>query len=177
MKTQFKDLIIPLIITLLILIVLEIISTALLPALGVQKYIIPFNILIVLYLGFKLETPFLAVLILIVQYFHSFFSVEGWELGTIAGVFICIVISYLRDVLHFSSSVITIAVTQMFQLVWFVIVSLLFYLKTSSFTLIVEKMWRFIPESIVISLLAPFFFAILDKIWRTGGEGSLGENV
>jgi len=176
-KAQLKDIIVPLIITLLILIVLEIISTALLPALGVQKYIIPFNILIVLYLGFKLETPYLSVIILIVQYFHSFFSIEGWELGTIAGVFICIVISYLRDVLHFSSAIITIAVTQIFQLVWFFTVSFLFYLKTNSFSLIVEKMWRFIPESIVISLLAPFFFAILDRIWSTGGEGMLGDDA
>lgn len=177
MKGQVKDLLIPLFITLLILIVLEIISTALLPAFGIQKYIIPFNILIVLYLGFKLETPYLAVLILVVQYFHSFFSIEGWELGTIAGVFICIVISYLRDVLHFSSAAITIAVTQVFQVVWFLIVSCLFYLKTGNIAVLIEKMWRFIPESIVISLLAPFFFAIFDRIWGTSGEGSLGGEI
>ncbi|WP_127716607.1 hypothetical protein [Halobacteriovorax sp. HLS] len=177
MKRQFKDLIVPLFITLLILTILEIISTSLLPAFGAQKYIIPFNILIVLYLGFKLETPYLAVLILIVQYFHSFFSIEGWELGTIAGIFICIIISYLRDVLHFSSAAITIAVTQVFQVVWFLLVSSLFYLKTNNFTFLVEKMWRFLPESIAISLMAPFFFSIFDRIWGTSGDGMLGEDI
>jgi len=176
-KGQIKDLIIPLFITLLILVVLEIISTALLPAFGIQKYIIPFNILIVLYLGFKLETPYLAILILIVQYFHSFFSIEGWELGTIAGIFICIVISYLRDLIHFSSAAITITVTQVFQVVWFLIVSSLFYLKTGNMGILVEKMWRFIPESIAISLLAPFFFAIFDRIWGVNSEGMLGGDV
>jgi hypothetical protein len=177
MRRQAKDLLVPLFITLLILIVLEIISTALLPAFGAHKYIIPFNILIVLYLGFKLETPYLALLILVVQYFHSFFSIEGWELGTIAGIFICIVISYLRDVLHFSSAVITMAVTQLFQVVWFVIVAALFYLKTNNIDFLVEKMWRFIPESIAISLMAPFFFSIFDRIWGAGGDGMLGEDV
>jgi hypothetical protein len=177
MRRQLKDLIVPLFITLLILVILEIISTSLLPAFGATKYIIPFNILIVLYLGFKLETPYLAVLILVVQYFHSFFSIEGWELGTIAGIFICIVISYLRDVLHFSSAVITMTVTQLFQIVWFILVSFLFYLKTNNFDFLVEKMWRFIPESIVISIMAPFFFSIFDRIWGTSGEGMLGEDV
>ena len=43
----------PLGITLLILVVLEIFSTALLPMLGLTKYRIPFNVLLVLYLGFK----------------------------------------------------------------------------------------------------------------------------
>ena len=177
MRRQLKDLIVPLFITLLILVILEIISTSLLPAFGASKYIIPFNILIVLYLGFKLETPYLAILILVVQYFHSFFSIEGWEIGTIAGIFICIVISYLRDVIHFSSAVITMTVTQIFQIVWFIIVSFLFYLKTNNFGFLVEKTWRFIPESIAISLMAPFFFSIFDRIWGTSGEGMLGEDV
>lgn len=177
MRRQFKDLIVPLFITLLILVILEIISTSLLPAFGATKYIIPFNILIVLYLGFKLETPYLAILILVVQYFHSFFSIEGWELGTIAGIFICIVISYLRDVLHFSSAVITMTVTQLFQVVWFILVSFLFYLKTNNFGFLVEKMWRFIPESIAISIMAPFFFSILDRIWGTSAESMLGKDV
>lgn len=177
MKGDWLKLLRPLGITLLILIVLEIFSTALVPMLGLTKYRIPFNILIILYLGFKLETPYTSLLIFILQYTHSFFSIEGWEMGTIAGVIICIVISYLKDLLHLSSSVITILVTQLFQSFWFVIVSTLLYLKEDNFSYIVEKFWRFLPESIVISLLAPFFFGILDVIWRAEGERSLGERV
>lgn len=177
MKGDWLKLIRPLGITLLILVVLEIFSTALVPMLGLMKYRIPFNVLIILYLGFKMETPYTSLLILILQYTHSFFSIEGWEMGTIAGVIICIVISYLKDLLHLSSSVITIFVTQVFQSLWFVIVSILLYLKEEDFSYIVEKFWRFLPESIVISLLAPFFFGILDVIWRAETDRALGDSV
>ena len=83
----------------------------------------------------------------------------------------------MRDVLHFSSAIITMTVTQIFQLVWLVIVSGLFYLKTSNTTFLIEKMWRFIPESIAISIMAPFFFSIFDRIWGTSSDGMLGEDV
>ena len=167
----------PLGITLLILVVLEIFSTALLPMLGLTKYRIPFNVLLVLYLGFKIESPYTSLFILILQYTHSFFTIEGWEMGTIAGVMICIVISYLKDLLHLSSSVITIIITQMFQVLWFFIVAILFYIREESFAYIVEKFWRFVPESIVISLLAPLFFSVLDAIWRTESDRALGDSV
>lgn len=177
MKGNFAHLIRPLGITLLILVVLEIMSTAFLPMMGLTKYRIPFNVLIVLYMGFKLETPFTSIMILILQYTHSFFSIEGWEIGTVAGVMICIIISYLKDLLHLTSSVITIVVTQVFQTLWFLIVSSLIYMKTDDFSYITHKFWRFLPESIVISLLAPFLFNILDAIWKSEGESGLGSSV
>jgi len=167
----------PLGITILILVVLEIISTALIPMMGLTKYRIPFNVLIVLYMGLKLETPYTSLIILALQYTHSFFSIEGWEMGTIAGVLICVIISYLKDLLHLSSSVITIFIVQMFQFVWFFIVSALLYLKEESFSFILEKFWRFLPESILLSILAPFFFGVLDAIWRSEENRSLGESL
>ena len=75
MRSQLKDLILPLLITLFIFLGLNIASTALLPAFGLSTYILPFNVLFVLYLGFKLQTLWLPVMIFIVQYFFSFFSI------------------------------------------------------------------------------------------------------
>lgn len=175
MKLQLKHVLISQFITILILIVLEIVSTGILPLLGLQKYSIPFNILVVLFLGFKLETPYLPVLILIVQFFHSFFSIEGWEMGTIAGIIICFVISFLRDLIHFHSSIATMMVTQIFQFIWFVIVSFLLYLKLDTWDYIIDKFWRFLPESILITLMAPFFFSLFDKVWGVGEKGLLGD--
>ncbi|EQC45705.1 hypothetical protein [Bacteriovorax sp. Seq25_V] len=175
MRIRSREIVPRLFITILILIVLEVMSSAFLPLFGISKYMIPFNVLIVLFLGFKLENPYLALMIVAVQYFHSIFTIEGWEMGTIAGVLICIIISYLRDILHFTSSIVTILVTQMFQFIWFVILSSLLYLKLGSFDYIVEKFWRFIPESIVISLVAPFFFSVLDKVWGVRDEGLMGD--
>ena len=177
MRGSLKVLLVPILKTLLLLLIFEVLATAILPIFGLVKYRIPFNILIVLFIGFKLETPYIAFLVLIFQYFHSFFSIEGWEMGTISGVLVCIIISYLKDLLHFSSAGITILVTQLFQVIWFLITSLLLYMKTQSFSYIVEKFWRFLPESIVISLLAPIFFIILDQIWQVDEQGMLGDNA
>lgn len=174
MKIRTTDVVPRLFITILVLIVLEVISSAVLPLFSLNKYMLPFNVLIVLYLGFKLENPYLAVMIIVVQFFHSIFSIEGWEIGTIAGVLICVIISYLRDVLHFTNVVVTVFVTQIFQALWFVIVSFLLYIKIGNVQFIVEKFWKFIPESIVISILAPIFFTFFDKIWGVKDEGLMG---
>lgn len=174
MKIRTTDVVPRLFITILVLIVLEVISSAVLPLFSLNKYMLPFNVLIVLYLGFKLENPYLAVMIIVVQFFHSIFSIEGWEIGTIAGVLICVIISYLRDVLHFTNVIVTVFVTQIFQALWFVIVSFLLYIKIGNIQFIVEKFWKFIPESIVISILAPIFFTFFDKIWGVKDEGLMG---
>ena len=175
MKKGLHEIIPSLFITMLILIVFEIISTAFLPLIGMTTYRIPFNILIVLFLGFKLESPFIAILILLIQYVHSFFAIEGWAMGTVAGVMICILISYVRELLHFSSATITILVTQIFQTVWFIITASLLYIRNGNFDYFLPKLWRFIPESIIISLLAPFCFSLLDRVWKISDHGMLGE--
>ena len=149
MKLKLLDTLFPIGLTLLVLLALEIVATTVLPMFGVSQYRLPFNILIVLYIGFKLETPAMAVMILVVQYFHSFFTIEGWGMGTFAGVLICIIISYLRDLMHLTSATLTILLTMLFQMVWFVILSLLIYLRWGDWNYILEKFWRFIPESIM----------------------------
>jgi hypothetical protein len=174
---QIKNLITPLLITIIILILLEILSTVVLPIVGLKYYILPFNILIVLFLGFKVRTPFLSFLILIIQYFHSFFTIEGWESGTIVGIFVCILIAYLKELIHFSSNFATMLVTQIFQFSWFLLSSSLIYLRTSDFNYIIIKFWRFLPESILISILSPFIFALLERIWNISDRGMLGEEV
>jgi len=60
--------------------------------------------------------------------------------------------------------------------VWFIIVSFLIYLRLGTTEYILLKLARFLPESIVISLIAPFFFMLLDQIWRIKEGGVLGEN-
>lgn len=172
MGNQFKDILIPLSVTLLILLVLEIVITAIFPIFGLQNYTLPFSTLIVLYIGLKLETPYLAILIFFVQYLHSLFSIEGWEIGVIAGVSICILISYLRDLLHFSSAFMTMFLVQAFHLVWFVVTSSLIYMRIHDSAFIWDRFFIFLPESIVISLLSPLLFSFLDKIWNVRNDSS-----
>ena len=176
MRGSFLAYIRPLVVTLLLLIMCEVLSSAFLPLIGLNHYRIPFNVLIVLYFGFKLDSPYTPIIIFCIQYFHSFFSIEGWEMGTIAGIIICISMSYLKDLIHFKSSIATIFVTQVFQFVWFVITSSLIYLKHENINYIIDKFWRFLPESIVLSLLSPFLFLIIGTIWSSRSGSLLGED-
>ena len=175
MKTQLNQMFVPLIKTVLLLILLELVTTAIFPMIGLQNYRVPFNILFVLFLGLRLETPYLAVLIFVVQYFHSFFSVEGWEMGTIAGIVICIVVSYVRGMIHFSSWSMTMMITFVFQILWFLVVSLLVYIQIGSFEYVFDKAWRFLPQSIIIALISPLFFYLLNRMWRVEDRGLLGD--
>ncbi|MBC7715203.1 MAG: hypothetical protein H7177_17795 [Rhizobacter sp.] len=177
MRTNLKDILFPLIKTLILLFFLEVMTTAVFPNIGLMNYRIPFNILIVLFLGLRLETPYLAIIILFVQYFHGFFSVEGWEMGTVTGIVICVVVSYVREMIHFSSWGMTILITQVFQLLWFFVQSILIYIQLGSLDYIFEKGWRFLPQSVIIALLSPIFFYILNRIWNIDDRGMLGDKV
>jgi hypothetical protein len=177
MKTSIKDIIFPLIKTLVMLFILEIITTAVFPMIGLLHFRIPFNILLVLFLGLRLETPYLAILIMTVQYFHSFFSIEGWEMGTITGIIICILVSYVREMIHFSSWTMTILITQVFQLLWFFVQSLLIYAQFGNLDFILDKGMRFLPQSVIIAILSPFFFFILNRMWKINDRGVYGDTL
>ncbi|MGB0452613.1 MAG: hypothetical protein ACPGJV_02780 [Bacteriovoracaceae bacterium] len=177
MNWYLKRDVVPLLLCTIVMILFEIFSTAFMPLLGIENYRIPFHILVVLYLGFKLETPLLAVYIFSIQFVHSFFTIEGWEMGTIAGIITCTTISYLRDLIHLSSGALTMLMTQVFQILWFVIISIFLFIKLDSSAYIVNKFWRFIPESLFLSLLAPVVFSVFDRLWKGGENSAIGDNV
>lgn len=172
---KIKSLIAAYIFTLLLLILLEVITTAVIPALGLQKYRPSFHLLVIIFMGLRLENPFLPILILIIQFFHSAFTIEGWAYGTFAGVLICLVISKLKDLLHFKSPLVTIVSVQILVLIWFVIESFLIFFRTSDIAFIWERFQVFLPESFLLSLFSPAFFSILHFIWKTDKE-TIGVN-
>ena len=155
-----------------LLIVLEIFSTAFLPAIGIESIRLSFSVLIVLYLAFKIDTPFLAFLILIVQFVHSAFSIEGWATGTLVGIIVAMSVKYLRDLLQFSTAISTMVVVQIFQLAWFLMMAFLLSLKLGSFDNFFILFWKNVPASIILTFLAPFFFRLLDNFWRTSNRSS-----
>lgn len=169
-RVNLKEAILGTLKTCLILIALEIFSTAALPALGLVNFRPEFNVLIVLFLAFKLETPLLAWVILTVQYAHSLFSIEGWAIGTVTGVVIAVSVRYLKDMLDFSTSISTIIVVQVFQLGWFMMTSFLLSIKVGDFSNFFILLWQHIPESLVLSLLSPIFFKFFDRVWMVGSQ-------
>ena len=98
-------------------------------------------------------------------------------MGTVTGIVICVVVSYVREMIHFSSWSMTILITQVFQLLWFFVQSILIYIQLGSLNYIFEKGWRFLPQSVIIALLSPIFFYILNRIWNIDDRGMLGDKI
>lgn len=178
MNLRLKDLILATLFTLIILTVMEILTTSFVPSLGITKYRFSIHIIIILYLSLKLENPYLGAIIFFTQYTHSLFSVEGWAIGTFVGIIISIIISHLKDFIHLSNFVVIIFVTQIFMLIWFGLSSSLLLIHIDDGELIMDRFWHFLVESFILSLLAPFIFRFMDKIWRPyGGQKILEERA
>lgn len=172
MRWRFKDILKSLLFTIVILTIMEIFSSTMMPILGLSNFRMSFNVLLVLYLVLRINSIYLPYCILVLQLFHSLFSIEGWAIGTIAGVIISIIIGYIKDLIHFSNSISTMIIVQISQLGWILITSILTSLKLEDFGVMPGMIGRFIVPSILISIISPFIFKLLDTVWKPSGNSS-----
>lgn len=171
MKMRFSQMLVSFALTLGLLIVLEIVTATVLPALGWTEYRLTFNVLIILFLAIRLDSPAVPWMILGLQVMHSVFSIEGWALGTIAGLIVMLSANYLKEVLHLTNAFMTMITVQLFQIIWFVTVTLVICLKISDFSKFGLIIWSFIPGSIFLSLISPLLFWVLTQVWRVPSHG------
>ena len=171
MRMRLSQMLISFAITLALLVGLEIITATLLPAIGWNEYRLTFNVLIILFLAIRLDSAGVPWMILGLQFLHSAFSVEGWALGTLAGLIVMMSANYLKELLHLSSAFMTMLVVQFFQIIWFVTVTLIICLKISDFSKFGMIVWSFVPGSIFLSLISPLLFWALGSIWRVSYDG------
>jgi len=158
-------------ITLGVLIGLEIFTSTVLPAVGWKEYRMTFNVLIILFLAIRMDSPFVPWLILALQMVHSIFSIEGWALGTLAGLIVMMSANYLKEILQLTTAFMTMLTVQLFQIIWYVTVTLVICLKISDFDKFGLILWSFIPGSILLSLISPLLFWMLGLIWKVSRDG------
>lgn len=170
MRMRFSQMLISFAITIALLIGLEIVTSTLLPAMGWKEYRLTFNVLIILFLAIRMDSPMVPWLIMGLQIVHSVFSIEGWALGTLAGLIVMMSANYLKEVLHLTTAFMTMFTVQLFQVIWYVTVTLVICLKISDFDKFGLILWSFIPGSIILSLISPVLFWVLGLIWKTPSE-------
>jgi hypothetical protein len=170
MRMRFSQMIISFVITLAILLGLEIVTSTLLPAIGWKEYRLTFNVLIILFLAIRLESPLVPWMIMGLQIVHSIFSIEGWALGTLAGLIVMLSANYLKEILQLTSAFMTMFTVQLFQFIWYLSVTLVICLKISDFDKFGLILWSFIPGSILLSLISPLLFWIMESIWRVPSD-------
>jgi len=171
MRMRFSQMLISFAITLALLVGFEIVTSTILPALGWKEYRLTFNVLIILFMAIKMDSPIVPWLILGLQLIHSIFSIEGWALGTLAGVIVMLSANYLKEILQLSTAFMTMLTVQLFQFIWYLTVTLVICLKISDFDKFGLILWSFIPGSILLSLISPLIFWLLEMVWRVPSEG------
>ncbi len=171
MGMRFSQLLISFAITLAMLTGLEIVTSTLLPAMGWKEYRLTFNVLIILFLAIRMDSPVVPWLILGLQILHSVFSIEGWALGTLAGLIVMMSANYLKEVLHLTTAFMTMLTVQLFQVIWYLTVTIVICLKISDFDKFGMILWSFIPGSILLSLISPLLFWVLGMVWRVPSDG------
>lgn len=174
MKIPLNKIIRPFLITLVFLMLIEILTCSFIPLIGFTQLHIPFNLIILFYLAIRLETPFMAFLVFIVQYSHSFFTIENWAVGTFIGILVCRVVSKFRDLIQISSFPLTVLVVQIFLMSWHLIYSTFFYFQTGGKTIFFERFFPSFIEGLIASLISYHLFSALDRIWFYGKERELG---
>lgn len=172
MKMKFSQILIALLMTAALLIGLEVVTATLLPLLNWHEYRLTFHVLIIIFMAIRLHTPLTPWMILVLQLVHSAFSVEGWAIGTFAGIIVLLSANYLKEVLHLTTAFMTMITVQLFQIIWFVTVTSIICLKISDFSKFGMVLWSFVPGSFVLSFISPFLFWFLEKIWRASSESS-----
>lgn len=170
MQPRLSRLILSTLVTLGILVALEIATSAFLPAIGWRDYRLAFNVVIILFMALKLTTPLLPWFVVMLQLVHSAFSMEGWALGTLVGIFVSLIASYMKEILQFSSAIATIITVQLFQIVWYLATVSIICLKLGSFEQFSLLFWNAIPSTFLLSILSPFLFKLLDKVWAVENE-------
>ncbi|HLT22298.1 MAG TPA: hypothetical protein VKZ84_02605 [Bacteriovoracaceae bacterium] len=177
MKMKLSQIIVALLMTVGLLVGLEIVTATLLPLFNWYDYRLTFHVLIIIFLAIRLDTPLTPWMILVLQLIHSAFSVEGWAIGTFAGIIILLSANYLKEVLHLTTALMTMITVQLFQIIWFVTVTTIICLKISDFSKFGMVLWSFVPGSFILSFIAPFLFWFLEKIWRGSSESSHGVGI
>jgi hypothetical protein len=177
MRMRLSEIFISFSITAVLMIGLEIVTSTILPALGWHEYRLTFNVLIIIFLAIRLDSPTVPWMILGLQMVHSIFSIEGWALGTLAGLIVMISANYLKELLHLSTAIMTMLTVQLFQMIWYITVTLIICLKISNFEKFGMLIWSFIPGSILLSLISPILFWVLQQIWRVSSDGTRGVEI
>lgn len=172
MRMKLSEIIISFLITLALLLGFEVMTATILPAFGWDQYRLTFHVLILIYLAIRLDSPLTPWMILILQLVHSAFSVEGWAIGTLAGLAILIAANYLKDLLQLTSALMTMITVQLFQIIWFLTVTCIICLKISDFSKFTMILWSFIPGSILLAIISPLIFWALGRIWRSSESSS-----
>ncbi len=162
--------IISFILTIILLILVEVITTTIFPLFGMSTIRFSFFTLLVLFLSFYKNTNWIVLHIIAFSYIHSIFSVETWYLSSFIGILTSIVVAYFSELIHLSNRLVTMFFVLIFQIGMMLFRSIVFYLRGNNFEYIFQNFMGHLFEIAFLTILAPFAFDILSIVWTIKTE-------
>lgn len=151
--------------TLIVVFIFDFLSSSFFPTFQ-QTYFFPsFHILILIYFAFFQPAERLPFLVLIVESFHSIFTVEGWALGTLTGCIVANILVLVKDTIQFSSFIATFFLVYAVQILSSVLTGIFLSLKFENWMVLKSYFQFSLVQGIVLGLFALPLFKVLEKIW------------
>lgn len=169
---RIKDFLWIMIKTLFLIFLLDFLSSSFFPTFQHTYFFPSFHILILIYLAFFQPAHRLPFLVLIIESFHSIFTVEGWALGTITGCIVGNILILIRDTIQFSSFIATFLLVYAVQVLWSLISGTLLAIKLENWSIVESYLSFSLVQGIVLGLVALPFFKLLEKIWNKEDRSS-----
>ncbi|MDH4468631.1 MAG: hypothetical protein QE271_11290 [Bacteriovoracaceae bacterium] len=119
----------------------------------------------IIFLSFTVGFAWLPWGILTLQLFHSLFSLEGWALGTLIGVIICVVMSRLKAMIQLTGPLSIIMTTYFLQFAWCLMAGILTSLRNHDWKFFQLFVNQGLTYGLVTAALSPLLFFIFRNIW------------
>ncbi|MBP9674077.1 MAG: hypothetical protein KBD63_03205 [Bacteriovoracaceae bacterium] len=179
MDYRFKKMLLPLMITLFLLVSINFILSMFTIGNVLSTHTMQFNVVIIIFLCLQLKTPWLPILIFVIQFFHNAFTLDGWAYGTLVGVLLSFLLMIVKDVVNTENRVTVIIINQIFQIIWYLFMGTILWIQGISKGSFWHGFFVFLPGSFFVSLLSPVFFNFLNKIWKSSSleETHMGNDV
>ena len=156
----------PLLFTVLIYIVSEIVNSTLLPMTGIVLGL-NFTAILTIFFSLKFDSIWVPPLILLLGLIHGLFSVEGWPFITFVAIIVHLILGRLNEIVLLNSKLFIIVLTLVVLVFWYFLGQLLMFLKTDNFNFYSGPMKVFLFESLVLAFLSPFLYKFLGVIWKS----------
>ncbi len=153
------------ILTLVLLTLSEVITTTVLPLMGLPSLRFSLFPLLILFLSFYRNSNWIAFYILAYSYIHSIFSLETWFLSAFNGVLVSIIIAYFSELIHLSNKLVTMFFVLIFQIGMALSRSIVFYLRGDDPEYIFQNLSGHVFEIFALTALSPIVFSILSTLW------------
>jgi hypothetical protein len=152
--------------TIFFLVFCDILLSTFFPSIGIYSGRFSVNVLIVMFISFFINSSFVPYLILIIQWFHSLFTVETWPVGGLAGIILACVIYFLRDVFQLKSRLSIIPVAIAGHVIWYALVGGIIAIKLDRFEFLSQFLIEGLVGGLVLGLISPLIYILLDYIWK-----------